>query len=78
MEVFNQINPGLQSSLTISITDPNGYGYFDEQPINVSAKSVTEYDFSWTVPKVAGTYVVSVGLAPPQLTAYDSVWLNVT
>ena len=47
------------------------------QRIRVAADTVSEYGFGWVIPDVAGTYVVEVGLVPPQLTAYDTVWLEV-
>ena len=77
VDVFNQFNPALKSSLTLTVTSLGSYGYFDVQPINVPANTVREYTFSWTVPLASGTYVVEVGLSPAQLTAYDTVWLKV-
>jgi hypothetical protein len=75
--VLNQQNPQLQTTLTLTITGPNGYSFYDFQPINVTANDVFEYSFNWVVPNVAGTYVVSTGLAPATLTAYDAKWLEV-
>jgi hypothetical protein len=60
----------------LTVTGPGNYGYFDVQPISVSAGAVGEYTFDWVVPDVAGTYVVEVELAPSLLTAYDTVWLE--
>ena len=77
VNVFNQLNPALGSSLTLTVTGPRNYCYFDVQPISVPADSVGEYAFEWIVPNVAGTYVAEVGLAPAQLTAYDALWLKV-
>jgi hypothetical protein len=77
VDVFNQFNPPLQSSLTLTVTGPGNYGYFDVQPINVPANTVKEYTFSWSVPLASGTYFVEVGLSPAQLTAYDIAWLKV-
>ena len=77
VNVFNQLNPSLQSTLTITVTGPNGYYFYDFQPINVAANGVEEYSFDWGVPNVAGTYVVETSLAPTLLTAYDTVWLKV-
>jgi hypothetical protein len=74
--VFDQLDPALGSSLTLTITGPGNYGYFDVQPISVSAGTVGEYTFDWVVPNVAGKYVVEVGLAPSLLTAYDTAWLE--
>jgi peptidoglycan/xylan/chitin deacetylase (PgdA/CDA1 family) len=76
VNVFNQLDPVLGSSLTLTVTGPGNYGYFDVQPISVSAGAVGEYTFDWVVPDVAGTYVVEVELAPSLLTAYDTVWLE--
>jgi subtilisin family serine protease/3',5'-cyclic AMP phosphodiesterase CpdA len=78
VNVLNQANPALETTLTLTVTGPNGYGYYDFQPIIVSADAVREYSFVWNVPVVTGTYVVEVGLVPAQLTAYDAAWLNVT
>ena len=39
---------------------------------------VKDFSFGWVVPDVAGTYVVEVSLAPVVLTAYDTVWLEIT
>jgi peptidoglycan/xylan/chitin deacetylase (PgdA/CDA1 family) len=77
VNVFNNLNPALQSTLTLTITGQYGYSYFDVHPINVSAGTVGEYSFTWAVADVAGTYVVQVGLVPAQLTAYDELWLKV-
>jgi hypothetical protein len=77
INVFNQLDPSLKSSLTLSVTGPSGYGYFDVQPISVQAGTIGEYSFGWVVPNIAGTYVVEAGLAPAQLTAYDIAWLRV-
>ena len=76
VNVFNQLNPVLGSSLTLTVTGPSNYGYFDVQPISVPAGTVGEYSFGWVVPDVAGTYVVEVELVPLQLTAYDVAWLT--
>ncbi len=78
VDVFNQNDPSFASSLTLTISGPSNYGYFDVQPVNVLAGGVKEYSFDWVAPSVGGTYVVEVGLAPAQLTAYDQLWLNVS
>jgi hypothetical protein len=77
VDVLNQLCPPLSSTLTLTVTGPGGYYYFDFQTVNVTADSVWEYSFTWSVPAVAGTYVVEVSLVPMQLTAYDAVWLTV-
>ena len=77
VDVLNQLNPSLNSTLTLTVTGPGGYYYFDFQTVNVTANAVKEYSFTWNVPAVAGTYVVGVSLIPPQLTAYDAAWLQV-
>jgi hypothetical protein len=77
VNVFNQLNPPLETTLTLTITGLNNYYEFDFQPISVSAGTVGEYSFAWDVPDVEGTYVVEVGLIPSILTAYDSVWLEI-
>ena len=77
VDVLNQLNPTLNSTLSMTITGPNGYSYFDFQTVNVTADTVSEYSFTWSIPNVAGTYVVEVSLVPPQLTAYDAKWLIV-
>jgi hypothetical protein len=76
--VLNQLNPQLDSTLTLTITGPNGYTYYDFQPINVSANSVAEYSISWNVPNTDGKYVVEASLVPMQLTAYDAKWLQIS
>jgi hypothetical protein len=76
VNVFNQLDPVLRSILTLTVTGPSDYGYFDVQPISVPAGTVGEYTFDWFVPDVAGTYVVEVEFVPTQLTAYDAVWLD--
>jgi hypothetical protein len=78
LDVFNKLDPVLESSLTLTVTGPRNCGYFDVQPIRVPAGTVGKYRFTWIVPNVAGAYTVEVGLVPAQLTAYDAVWLNVT
>jgi uncharacterized membrane protein len=77
VDVLNQLGPPLNSTLTLTVTGPGGYYHFDFQTVNVTANEVKEYSFTWTVPAVAGTYVVEVSLVPPQLTAYDAAWLKV-
>jgi subtilase family serine protease len=77
VDVLNQPGPPLNSTLTLTVTGPGGYYDFDFQTVNMTANSVWEYSFTWIVPSVAGTYVVEVGLVPPQLTAYDAAWLSV-
>jgi hypothetical protein len=76
--VFNQLHSALESTLTLTITGPGDYYYFDFQRINVTAEAVGEYSFTWVVPDVAGTYVVEVELVPSLLTAYDAIWLKVS
>jgi hypothetical protein len=78
VDVLNPLSPALVSALTLTVTGPMGYYYFDTQNASVAANSVGEYNFTWGIPYVAGAYVVEVGLIPPQLTTYDSVWLKVT
>ncbi|MGD0644661.1 MAG: S53 family peptidase [Candidatus Bathyarchaeia archaeon] len=75
--VLNQLNPALNSTLTLTVTGLMNYYYYDFQAINVTANTVGAYSFTWSIPNVSGTYVVEVGLVPAQLTAYDSAWLMV-
>jgi peptidoglycan/xylan/chitin deacetylase (PgdA/CDA1 family) len=75
--VFNQLNPALDSTLTIAITGPDGYHFSDFQPISVTANAIEKYSFTWTAPNTAGTYTVEASLAPSLLTAYDAMWLKV-
>jgi subtilisin family serine protease len=77
VSVFNEQSPAFNSTLSLTVSSPEGYYVFDTQNIAVEADSVEEYSFSWIVPDAAGTYVVEVGLIPPTLTAYDAVWLEV-
>jgi subtilisin family serine protease len=74
--LFNQLNPPLNSTLTLTVTAPGNYYYFDSRNINVT-DSASEFTFDWNIPALAGTYVVEVGLVPSQLTAYDVVWVSV-
>jgi hypothetical protein len=74
--MLNQLNPDLNSTLTLTITGPGGYSFYNFQPINVSANGITEYSFSWVVPDAKGTYIVETSLVPMQLTAYDAKWLQ--
>jgi hypothetical protein len=76
--VFNEHNPALEGILTLTVSDAVKYGYFDFQTINVTVNAVREYSFEWTIPDVAGTYVVEVNLVPAQLTAYDAAWIKVS
>jgi hypothetical protein len=78
VDVLNQLSQPLNSTLTLTVTGPRGYYYLDFQTIDVTANSVGEYSFAWSFPNVAGKYYVEVGLVPPQLTAYDAAWLQVT
>jgi hypothetical protein len=77
VDVLNQLNPPLNATLTLTVTGPGSYYYFDFQPVNVTANAVGEYSFSWNIPDVEGTYVIEVSIVPPQLTAYDVAWLRV-
>jgi uncharacterized protein YfaS (alpha-2-macroglobulin family) len=77
VNVLNQLSRRLNSTLTLTVTGPRGYYYFDSQTVNVTADSVGEYSFTWSVPAVAGTYAAEVSLVPPQLTAYDAAWLKI-
>jgi hypothetical protein len=76
VNVFNRLNPSFESTLTLTVAGPSGYYFFDFQTISVVADAVWEYSFAWTIPDVAGTYVVEVSLVPPQLTTYDAAWLE--
>lgn len=77
VSVFNQEGPAFNSTLSLSVSGPGDYYLYDFQNIAVAADAVEEYTFVWVVQEVAGTYVVEVGLVPPQLTAYDAAWLDV-
>jgi hypothetical protein len=77
VNVFSQLNPPLNSTLTLTVTGLSKHYYFDFQPISVSADTVREQGFTWSIPNVAGTYIVEVSLVPAQLTAYDTAWLSV-
>lgn len=76
VSVLNKLSSSVTSTLTLSVTGPGGYGYFDLDRINAKA-GISEHSFDWTVPNVAGTYVVEVSLVPLHLTAYDAAWLGV-
>jgi hypothetical protein len=74
--VLNEASSYVNSTLTLSITGPRGYGYFDFDRINATV-GFSDCSFTWTVPNAAGTYVAEVSLVPMQLTAYDCAWLQV-
>ena len=76
MNLFNQLNPHLESTLTLTVTGPGNYYYFDFQTVNMTTDTVGEYSFTLSTPNVAGTYVMEVSLVPAQLTAYDAKWLE--
>ena len=78
VSVFDEQSPAFDSTLSLTVSGPNGYYVFDFQNIAVAADCVEEFSFDWVVPEAAGTYVVEVGLMPAQLTAYDAVWLKVS
>ena len=78
VNVLNQLNPSINSTLTLAVSGPGKYYYFDFQSVNVTADSMGEYSFAWIIPNVSGTYIAEVGLVPSQLTAYDATWLEVT
>jgi len=63
-------------TLTLQIVGAGGYYHFDS--IQVSALS-NSYTFTWSIPSNAltGTYVISVSLTPPTLTAFDGRYVNV-
>jgi hypothetical protein len=75
---YNAHNPALDGVLSLTISGAGEYGYFDFQTVKVTTNGIREYSFDWSIPDVAGTYVVEVGLVPAELTAYDSVWVKVT
>jgi hypothetical protein len=76
VSVLNKLTSSVYSTLTLSVTGPGGYGYFDFDKIKATS-GISEHSFTWTVPNAAGTYVVEVSLVPLQLTAYDAAWLGV-
>ena len=78
VSVFNEHSPALEGILTLTVSGAGKYGYFDFQTINVTVNAVREYSFEWSIPDVAGTYVVEVNLVPAQLTAYDAAWIKVS
>ena len=63
--------------MTFTVTGPSGYYCFDFGTVSVAANTVEELRFNWFVPDYAGTYVVETELIPPELTAYDLVYLKV-
>jgi len=77
VNVFNELNPAFETTLTVTVTGPSDYYLFDFQRISVAADTACEYAFGWSIPEIAGTYVVEISLLPPQLTAYDVVWVEV-
>jgi hypothetical protein len=77
VDIFNHLNPPLESTLALTIIGPNNYYHFDSQSISISTNSFQEYIFEWVVPNITGTYVVEVSLVPAQLTSYDSAGLKV-
>ena len=77
VNVFNQVNPALDSTLALSITGPNDYYFLDFQKIKVTADTVSEFSYNWNAPNIGGTYMLEVGLVPAQLTANDAKWLEV-
>jgi len=76
VNVFNQKNYALEATLALTASGPGDYYVFDFDGISVAADAVGEFGFGWVVPDFVGTYVVEVCLVPPQLTAYDAVWLE--
>jgi hypothetical protein len=76
VSVLNELSSPVESTLTLTITGPAGYGYFDFNRINATV-GYSDCSFDWTVPYVSGTYIVEVSLVPMQLTAYDAAWLEV-
>jgi peptidoglycan/xylan/chitin deacetylase (PgdA/CDA1 family) len=77
INVFNEQDPLLETSLLLTITGPKNYGYLDVQPISVKAGTVGQYSFTWIVPNISGKYVIEIELTHTILTAYDTAWLNV-
>lgn len=77
VDVFNRFNPAFEAALAVTVTGPGGYSFFDSEWVSVPADGVESCSFSWVVPEAAGVYVVEVGLVPPELAAYDSVWLRI-
>ena len=45
VNVFNQLNPPLDSTSTLTVTGPDNYYYFDLQPISVSADAIRGVQF---------------------------------
>ena len=74
VNVFGNLNPAFETSLSLTITGPSNYFDVDFQPIDADAFG--EYSFNWVIPDVAGTYLLEVELVPMQLVAYDLMWLE--
>ena len=77
VNVLNEGNSLLDSTLMLTITGPALYSFLDVQNVNVTADATGEYEFTWTVPALSGTYHVEASLVPMQLTAYDCQWMRV-
>lgn len=60
--VFNPTSPALNANVTVQITGPSNYVYFDVVQVHVAASLQLTTYYDWTVPNQAGTYSVTVGL----------------
>jgi hypothetical protein len=65
----------LESILTLTVSGAGEYGYFDFQTINVTVNVVREYRFRWSIPDIAGAYVVEVGLVGYLSHLLAKVWI---
>jgi len=78
--VFNPTGTTLEATLSVSITGPGGYYHFDFTDIEIVDSSLWTYTFTWVIPadSQAGTYVISAGLTPPELDAYDVEYVEIS
>jgi hypothetical protein len=60
--VFNPTSSALNANVTVQITGPSNYVWFDVVQVQVAASSQLTTYYDWTVPSQSGTYLVTVGL----------------
>jgi subtilisin family serine protease len=77
IDVINQLNPALNSTLFLTINGPRSYAYIDFQTINITTDTIGQYSFSWIIPNESGAYSIEASLVPTFLTAYDTNWIYV-
>jgi glucose/arabinose dehydrogenase len=75
--IFNPTSTALSTQVTVAITGPNSYTYFDTAQVSVASQSETTIQIDWTAPNQSGNYTVTVALLPPRTGAFDLATIQI-